>query len=114
MKPIKLKPEDALFYLKDALCEHCEKECDTCDCIQLCKYGTAYKMAKEALTTKVAYICKGSGADYPCQHTTDITKAKNFKEVQPGSWIEVMHEVDNSEIVPDYRDGWRLKEGDQK
>ena len=105
MKPIKLKPEEALFYLKDALCEHCEKECDTCDCIQLCKYGTAYKMAKEALTTHVAYICTEAIVGYPCKHTTDIHKAKNFKEVQPGSWIEV---------IPDYRDGWKLKEGGDK
>ena len=108
MKPLKLKPEDAVHYLKDALCEHCEKECDTCDCIHLCKYGTAYKMAKEALLTKVAFICKGSGADYPCKHTTDITKAKHFTEVQPGSWIETEHDV-----VPDYRDGWKLKEGNE-
>ena len=105
MKPIKLKPEEALFYLKDALCEHCEKECDTCDCIHLCKYGTAYKMAKEALTIQVAYICTDAIVGYPCKHTTDIHKAKNFKEVQPGSWIEV---------IPDYRDGWRMKEGDEK
>ena len=44
-------------------------------------------------------MCKGSGADYPCQHTTDITKAKNFTEGSPGAWMENYNEDESEQMV---------------
>ena len=77
---------DAIKLISEAVSDNCIDTCDTCKCTELCDYYKALQKVKNALS--VAYVCKGSGADYPCKHTTDITKAKNFTEVSPGKWME--------------------------
>lgn len=51
----------------------------------------------ERLTTDpvyVSYICNRKKCEFcdpdgPCYHTTDIRFAANFKEVEPGKWMEI-------------------------
>ena len=77
---------DAIKLISDAVSDTCGYTCDTCKCTEWCDYYKALQKVKIALS--VAYVCKGSGDNYPCKHTTDITKAKNFTEVSPGKWME--------------------------
>ena len=88
---------DAIKLISEAVSDNCIDTCDTCKCTELCDYYKALQKVKNALS--VAYVCKGSGADYPCQHTTDITKAKNFTEVAPGKKKENYNE--DEKIIDD-------------
>lgn len=84
---------DAIKLISDAVSDTCGYTCDTCKCTEWCDYYKALQKVKIALS--VAYVCKGSGDNYPCKHTTDITKAKNFTEVSPGAWMENYNTCEN-------------------
>ena len=93
---------DAIKLISEAVSDNCIDTCDTCKCTEWCDYYKALQKVKNALS--VAYVCKGSGADYPCQHTTDITKAKNFTEVEPGKWMENYTNVIDDRPVGGFHD----------
>ena len=93
---------DAIKLISEAVSDNCDCTCDMCRCTEWCDYYKALQKVKIALS--VAYVCKGSGADYPCKHTTDITKAKNFTEVKPGKWMEKYTNVIDDRPIGGFHD----------